>query len=139
MGAKLWRGEFNSDPKILGKSLTAEPHPYHARRNHASVFSSPHFEFVILATFAAIALALLMAGILSVMAYTISLRTHEIGIRIALGARPQGILRMVLGKGIRLAVAGIAIGVGACFATMKFLRAFLFDVRSTDPITFVAV
>ncbi|HEX5425254.1 MAG TPA: ABC transporter permease [Candidatus Acidoferrales bacterium] len=103
------------------------------------VFSSPHFEFVILATFAAIALALLMAGIFSVMAYTISLRTHEIGIRIALGARPEGILRMVLGKGIRLAAVGIVIGVAACFATMKFLRAFLFGVRPTDPITFVTV
>ncbi|MGH9736729.1 MAG: ADOP family duplicated permease [Candidatus Acidiferrales bacterium] len=103
------------------------------------VFSSPHFEFVLLATFAAIALALLMAGIFSVMAYTISLRTHEIGIRIALGARPQAILRMVLGKGVRLTVIGIVIGTGACLAATKLLRDFLFGVQPTDPITFVAV
>ena len=104
-----------------------------------AIFSSPQFEFVILTAFAAIALGLLMAGIFSVMAYTVSLQTHEIGVRMALGARPEVILRMMLAKGARLAVIGAGIGVGASLAITKFLQDFLFGIQPTDPTTFLGV
>ena len=104
-----------------------------------AIFSSPQFEFVILTAFAAIALGLLMAGIFSVMAYTVSLRTHEIGVRMALGAKPEAILRMMLLKGVRLVLVGVGIGVGASLAVTKLLQEFLFGVRSTDPATFLGV
>ena len=103
------------------------------------IFSSPQFEFVILSTFAAIALALLLAGIFSVMAYTVSLQTHEVGIRMALGARPESIMRMVLRKGARLSAIGIVIGVGTSLAVTKFLEGFLFGIQPTDSATFVVV
>ena len=104
-----------------------------------AIFSSPQFEFVILTAFAAIALGLLMAGIFSVMAYTVSLRTHEIGVRMALGAKPETILRMMLMNGVRLALVGTGIGVGASLAVTKLLQNFLFGIQSTDLATFLSV
>ncbi len=103
------------------------------------MFSSPQFEFVILTTFAAIALALLMAGIFSLMAYTVWLQTHEIGIRMALGARPGEILAMVVVSGARLAAVGIVTGVGISMASTRFLQHFLFGIQPKDSMTFLSV
>lgn len=103
------------------------------------IFSPPQFEFTILTTFAAIALALLVAGIFSVMAYTVSLQTREIGVRMALGAQPRSILRMVLAKGMLMALIGIVAGVCASLAVTKFLREFLLGIQPTDLATFVVV
>ena len=102
-------------------------------------FSSPQFEFVILTTFAAIALALLMAGIFSVMAYTVSRRTREIGIRMALGAKPKRVLGMVVARGARLAVIGVVTGVGSSLAVTRLLQEFLFGIQPTDSFTFMVV
>ncbi|HSE97127.1 MAG TPA: FtsX-like permease family protein, partial [Blastocatellia bacterium] len=71
--------------------------------------------------------------------YAVSQRTHEIGIRVALGARPGDIMRLVLGQGIVLAAAGIVIGIAASFGLTRVLQSFLFKVSATDPFTFVGV
>jgi putative ABC transport system permease protein len=74
-----------------------------------------------------------------VIAYSVSQRTQEIGIRIALGASRQDVLRMVVGGGLRLAVAGVIIGVALSLAAGRFISALLFGVHPADPLTFSAV
>src|SRR5256886_5702034 len=78
-------------------------------------------------------LALVVIGIFSVMAYTVSLRTHEIGIRMALGARQANVLRLVLLNGFRLVAAGIVIGLCASLALTRFLASQIWGVSLTDP------
>jgi putative ABC transport system permease protein len=97
------------------------------------------FALELLGVFAAVALLLAAIGIYGVMAYSFSQRTHEVGIRIALGAQRLDILRMALGEGMRLVVIGLASGlVGAAIVT-RFFRSMLFDVVPADPITFLSV
>jgi putative ABC transport system permease protein len=88
---------------------------------------------------AGIALLLVVIGVFSVMAYTVSLRTREIGVRMALGAQQSEILRMVLRKGFVLIAAGICIGVFASFGLTRFLASQIWGVSPTDPWTFGAV
>ena len=102
-------------------------------------FASPQFEFIILGAFSTTALMLLIAGIFSVMAYSVSLRSHEIGIRMALGAMPADILRMVLSRGLLLATVGIVVGVAGSLTLTRYLTSFLFGIKSTDPLTFTTV
>lgn len=89
--------------------------------------------------FAGVATVLAGVGIYGVMAYSVTQRLHEIGIRMALGALPGDVLRMVVGDGMRLAGAGLAIGLMASLIVMRYLQSQLFGVQSTDPITFVCV
>ncbi len=77
-----------------------------------------------------------MIGIYGVIAYSVAQRTQEVGIRRALGAQQRDILRLVLGQGIALSLAGIAIGAAGAFALTRILGRFLFQVSATDPITF---
>jgi len=105
-----------------------------------SVTVSPRrFSTVLLGVFAALALLLAAVGIYGVMSYVVSLRTNEIGVRMALGAQPRDVLGLVLGRGTKLAVAGVAIGLAGALALSRFLSSLLFGVRSTDPPTFLAV
>ena len=97
------------------------------------------FALEILGLFAVIALLLASIGIYGVMAYTFSQRTHEIGIRMALGAQRKHILRMALGEGMILVVLGLAAGVFGALLLTRFLRSMLFAVKPTDPITFIAI
>jgi predicted permease len=86
-----------------------------------------------------LALALATIGIYGVVAYSVTQRTHEIGVRMAIGARPADVVRMVLGEGGRLAMAGVALGSALAIAGARLIRGLLFDVSATDPLTFAAV
>jgi predicted lysophospholipase L1 biosynthesis ABC-type transport system permease subunit len=94
---------------------------------------------LLLSSFAGLALALAAVGIYGVMSYTITQRTHEIGIRIALGAGRGNIFRLVVGSGMMLLAIGIAIGLGGALYLSQFLGTLLFQVRPTDLLTFVGV
>ena len=102
-------------------------------------YAQPRFGLFTLGTFAGIGLLLVGIGVFSVMAYTVSLRRHEIGIRMALGAQPSDVLRMVLKKGLSLMAGGIIIGVLGGFGLTRFLAAEIWGVSLTDPLTFGAV
>jgi putative ABC transport system permease protein len=99
----------------------------------------PRLNLTLLVTFAALALLLAAVGIYGVMAYTVTQRTHEIGIRMAIGAQSEDVLKQVLAEGVRLAVIGLAIGLAGSFAATRLIATMLFGVKPTDPLTFAAV
>jgi putative ABC transport system permease protein len=98
---------------------------------------SRKFQMTLLGTFAAIALALAIVGIYGVISYWVVQRTKEIGIRIAIGAESRDVLRLVVGKGMMLAMAGLALGIAAGFALTRLMSGLLFGVAPTDAPTFV--
>jgi predicted permease len=102
-------------------------------------YAGPQFTLIILTTFAAIGFILVLIGIFSVMAYTVSLRTHEIGIRMALGAQQIDVLCMVLNKGLTLVLTGTIAGLAASLAMTRFMASQIFGVSAMDPWTFSAV
>jgi putative ABC transport system permease protein len=97
------------------------------------------FQTSLLGLFSVIALLLATVGVFALMHFAVAQRTHEIGVRIALGAQRRSVMGMVLGEGLRLALAGIAIGVLAALALTRFLSTLLFGVGATDPTTFGGV
>ena len=101
--------------------------------------STRRLTLVLLGIFSALALILAAIGIYGVMAYSVALRTQEIGIRMALGAQQRDVLRLVLGQGARIAFFGLAIGLAAATALARLLSSLLFSVSSSDPITFASV
>jgi predicted permease len=101
--------------------------------------SPRRFNVMLLLAFGALALTLAAIGTYGVIAYSVSQRTQEIGIRMALGASRQDVLRMVVGGGLRLAIAGVLVGVALSLAAGRFVSTLLFGVRATDPLTFSAV
>jgi predicted permease len=98
--------------------------------------SQPRFDTMLLALFAGISLLLASVGIYGLIAYSVAQRTHEIGVRMALGAARADVLRMVVGKSVSLAGIGIVLGFGGAFALTRFLKAMLFGIGATDVVTF---
>jgi len=101
--------------------------------------AAPRFNTILFGVFAVLALALGLVGIYGVMAYTVTQRTHEIGIRMALGAQPGDVLRMVVGQGMKLAVAGAVIGLAVALGVTRVMSTLLYETSPTDPLTFVIV
>jgi ABC-type antimicrobial peptide transport system permease subunit len=101
--------------------------------------SDRKFSMVLLGTFAALALLLSSIGIYGVISYLIGERTHEIGIRMALGAQRKHVLTLVLSEGVRLTLLGAAIGIAAALGLTRLMGNLLYGVSATDPLTFAAV
>jgi ABC-type antimicrobial peptide transport system permease subunit len=97
------------------------------------------FSLLLIGVFSAIAALLAGVGLYGVLATVVRQRTAEIGLRMALGAAPSSIFRLMVGKGLRLSALGIAIGLLAAFALTRALTTMLVDVKPTDPVTFVSV
>jgi putative ABC transport system permease protein len=101
--------------------------------------TQPRFNLFLLGLFGAVAMVLSAAGIYGVTAYTVTQRTHELGIRIALGAQVGDVLKMILGQGMAVIGVGLVVGLAAAFALTRLLRTLLFGVGENDPLTFVAI
>jgi len=101
--------------------------------------SPRRFSAVLITVLAGLALVLSAVGIYGVMSYTVGQRTQEIGVRMALGARPGNMLALILGRGVRLAFVGIAVGLLGSFGLTRFLASLLFGVGAADPLTFSGV
>jgi putative ABC transport system permease protein len=138
-----------ADPRTMADAITRAVHEVDSQaavthvltleQARAESFASPRVTASLLAIFAALALLIAAAGIGGIMALTVSQRVREIGIRIALGAQPSSILRMILGQGLLLAFLGVAIGVAGAFALKNLVASLLFGVTATDPTTFAGV
>ncbi|HWX40133.1 MAG TPA: ABC transporter permease [Blastocatellia bacterium] len=105
----------------------------------AESFAQPSVLSLLLGTFAALAFILAVVGIYGVMAYSVTQRTHELGVRMALGAKRGDVLRLVLASGAKLILAGVAVGLAGALVANRLVATLLFGVSSTDPATFVAV
>jgi len=106
---------------------------------YSASLGSRRFNLVLIAIFGIVALLLATAGVFGVMAYSVSRRTREIGVRVALGARSRDVLIMILSQGMRTIVIGVLIGLAGSLALTRTLSSLLFGVSATDPLTFAAV
>jgi putative ABC transport system permease protein len=97
------------------------------------------FQMLLFGAFAAVALVLAAVGVYGVISHSVSRRTHEIGIRMALGARPRDVLAMIIRQGMSLVLVGVAIGLAAALAMARVMASFLFNVKATDPATFAGI
>jgi putative ABC transport system permease protein len=114
--------DVESFPDALGHSISRE-----------------RFRTFLLGSFSVIALVLAAVGIFGVISYSASQRTHEIGIRMALGAQRRDVLHLILGQGAKLALLGLGIGVVLAFLLTRWIASLLYNVSATDPLTFGAV
>jgi putative ABC transport system permease protein len=105
----------------------------------AESVSQPRFYMTLLSAFALVAIVLASIGIYGVIAYLVGQRSREIGIRIALGASPSRVVRMVVNEGVAMVAVGIGIGVVGAIALTQLMRALLFNTKATDPMTYILV
>ena len=94
---------------------------------------------IVIGIFAAAALALAMIGLYGVIAYSVAQRTREIGVRMALGARPRDVVRLVVGEGVRVTAAGVVVGLIVAFAVTRLMRSLLYDVTPADAGIYIVV
>lgn len=138
-----------SDPQRLAPLLSAAVHEINPDQALNPVVSmeqivsdsvaQPRFYMLLLSAFAGLSLVLAGVGVYGVIAYSVTQRTHEIGIRMALGAKRSRVLRMIVGQAVGLAVAGVGIGLAAAAAATRVLARFLFGVKPIDALTFGAM
>ncbi len=107
-------------------------------QNLASATSRPRFLTLLLGIFAGLALVLAAVGTYGVMSYSVAERSHEIGIRMAMGARAENVLGLVMAGGLSLAAVGLAVGIAGAFAVTRLMQSMLFGVTATDTTTFLA-
>ncbi|MGA2076313.1 MAG: ABC transporter permease [Terriglobia bacterium] len=105
----------------------------------SGVVSAQRLAFILLGIFAFLALALAAVGIYGVTSYSVNQRTHEIGVRMALGARQSDVFRLVVGHGLTLGLVGVGLGVAGALLLTRFLSSMLYGIRPTDPFTYLAV
>jgi putative ABC transport system permease protein len=117
-------------------AMTGGPLELTLQRNY---LDSPRFGLVLMTTFAAVGLILSTIGVFSVTAYTVSLQKHEIGIRMALGAQPENVMRAVVLKGLRPILAGLVIGVATSYWLTRVMANQITGISTTDPLTFAGV
>jgi putative ABC transport system permease protein len=149
-----WNGQFvvirtTSDPAALGSAAREavaaldKDLPVARLRTMADVMTAsvapPKFRTVLVTIFALVGLLLAAIGIYGVMAYAVTERTHELGVRIALGADRGDVVRLVLGEALVLAAAGVAVGLAGAFATTRLIQSLLFRVTTTDATTFAGI
>jgi putative ABC transport system permease protein len=101
--------------------------------------ANERFNLFLLVLFAALALGLAAVGIYGVLAFGVSRRSREIGIRLALGARPRDVLRLVVRQGMQLVIAGVLLGIAGALALTRLMASLLYGVSPTDPATFAVV
>jgi putative ABC transport system permease protein len=124
------------------RRLDREPLIYNVRTMDQALgaaLEQRRFTMFLLSIFATVALALAMVGLYGVISYAISQRTHEIGVRMALGAQTSDVLRMVVWQGMSLTLIGVALGLVAALAMTRALKNLLFNVSATDPATFALI
>ena len=137
------------DPRALVNEVTQAvrtvdpqyetPKPILISEQLAANVAEPRLYSVLLGLFAAVALGLSALGVYGVMAYAVNQRQREFGIRLALGAKPRTVLRLVLAQGLRLIAVGVALGIAAAFALTRVVSGLLFGIAATDVLTFTAV
>ncbi|MFN0084133.1 MAG: ABC transporter permease [Blastocatellia bacterium] len=124
-----------SEVKALNKGLPA-PKARTMNERLDDVVAEPRFQTLLVGLFGLLAMALVIAGIYGVVSYSVAQRAHEIGVRMALGASPRAVLRLVIGQGMKLASCGIALGLAGAWGATRLLKSLLFGVSATDPLAF---
>jgi putative ABC transport system permease protein len=130
--AALRRAVASADPNLpLFEARTMEDRLYDS-------IAQPRFNTALLGAFAALALAMAVVGLYAVMAVSVAQRTHELGVRFALGAQRRDVIALVLRQGMKLVAIGIALGLAGSWALTRVLTTLLYQVKATDPLTFLA-
>jgi putative ABC transport system permease protein len=132
--ARLVRGEVAAVDRTIPVMMLQS-----VREGLMDSMATPRFNATLLAAFAALALLLAAVGVFGVIAYSVNQRTHEIGIRVALGASPSRILRGVVGEALTLAVFGVAAGVAGAFGAARVIASQLYGTQPTDPLAVAAM
>jgi putative ABC transport system permease protein len=127
-----------SEVKALNKNLPA-PKVQTMNERLSDVVAEPRFQTLLLGLFGLVALVLVIAGVYGVVSYSVAQRAQEIGVRMALGAGARDVLRLVIGQGMKLVLAGVAIGLAGAFALTRLMKTLLFGVSAYDPLTFVSI